>query len=247
MRLQDLLHEDEEEPYTATGEIPFRGGVALEAVSFAYESEPVLREVSLAVEPGEWVALMGPNGAGKTTIVNLILGLYRPQQGRVLADGRPYDEIDVRALRRRIGVVLQDPPLFPGSVRDNIVFGIPEVDEEAVQLAARLSTAAAFIDELPLGYDTPVGDEGELLSGGQRQRIAIARALLRDPRLLILDEPSSSLDRHATDALLRNLHTLPERPAVLLVTHDDVVARAAERVISIRDGRIAGQPSEAVL
>jgi ATP-binding cassette, subfamily B, bacterial len=183
---------------------------------------------------------VGPNGAGKTTIVNLILGLYRPSAGTVLADGAPLDDVDLRSLRRRIGVVLQDPPILPGTVRENIAFGEPDVSDEDVRRAADAATAAEFIDELPLGYETPVGEEGELLSGGQRQRIAIARALLRQPRLVILDEPSTNLDRHSTEALLRNLGALPEYPAVLLLTHDEVVARAAERTVRIRDGRIVG-------
>jgi ATP-binding cassette, subfamily B, bacterial len=248
VRLRALLREEAEEPYSGGTELDFRGTLALDRVSFGYGDEPVLREVSMVVEPPEWVALVGPNGAGKSTIVNLMLGLYRPDQGAVLADGVPLDGVDIRLLRGRIGVVLQDPPLFPGTVRDNIAFGEPDASNEDVARAAAAATAARFIEELPLGYDTPVGDEGELLSGGQRQRIAIARALLREPRLVILDEPSTSLDRHATDALLQNLRSLPESPAVLLVTHDDVVARAAERTIAIRDGRIVEpEPSEALL
>jgi ATP-binding cassette, subfamily B, bacterial len=248
VRLRALLREEAEEPYSGGREHAFAGTLALDRVSFAYGAEPVLREVSLVVEPGEWVALVGPNGAGKTTIVNLMLGLYRPDEGALLADGVPFDRLDIRSLRRRVGVVLQDPPLFPGTVRDNIAFGEPDATDEDVSRAAAAATAARFIDEMPLGYDTPVGDEGQLLSGGQRQRIAIARALLREPRLVILDEPSTSLDRHATEALLQNLRTLPKVPAVLLVTHDDVVARAAERTITIRDGRLVEpEPSEALL
>jgi ABC-type multidrug transport system fused ATPase/permease subunit len=247
-RLRALLREEAAEPYSGGREIEFRGSLALEDVSFSYGREPVLRDVSVRIEPGEWVALVGPNGAGKSTIVNLMLGLYGPGSGRVLADGQPLDQIDVKALRRRVGVVLQDPPLFPGTVRENIAFGHPETSEEDVRRAMDAATASDFVDELPLGIDTPVGDEGELLSGGQRQRIAIARAMLRGPRLVILDEPSTSLDRQATEALLRNLRELPEAPAVLLVTHDDVVARAAERTIAIRDGRIVERErSEAVL
>jgi ABC-type multidrug transport system fused ATPase/permease subunit len=246
-RLRALLREEAREPYEGGMELDFGGTIALDHVSFAYGAEPVLRDVSLVVEPGEWVALVGPNGAGKSTIVNLMFGLYRPGEGAVLADGIPLDGVDVHSLRRRIGVVLQDPPLFPGTVRDNIAFGDPGATDEAVERAAAAATAAGFIDELPLGYETPVGDEGELLSGGQRQRIAIARALLREPRLVILDEPSTSLDRHATDALLQNLRALPEAPAVLLVTHDDVVARTAERTIAIRDGRIVEQQRSGAL
>ena len=237
-RLRALLNEEAEEPYTGGREIDFRGSLALDQVSFAYDSEPVLRSVSLSIERGEWVALVGPNGAGKSTIVNLLVGLYRPTEGAALADGVPLDEVDVAALRRRVGVVLQDPPIFPGTVGQNIAFGHPDTSPEDIRAAAAAATAADFIDELPLGYDTPVGDEGELLSGGQRQRIAIARAMLRQPRLLILDEPSTSLDRKSTEALLANLRELPESPTVLLVTHDDAVARAAERTIAIRDGRI---------
>jgi ABC-type bacteriocin/lantibiotic exporter with double-glycine peptidase domain len=248
IRLQGLLHETAEEPYTGGRDIDFRGELSLDGVNFGYGEDPILVDVSVGIEPGEWVALLGPNGAGKSTIVNLMLGLYRPDSGIVRADGVPYDEIDMTSLRRRIGVVLQDPPIFPGTVRENIAFGQPHVTDEAVQRAAETATAAHFINDLPLGYDTRVGDEGELLSGGQRQRIAIARALLRDPRLVILDEPSTSLDRHATDRLLRNLRELPESPAVLLVTHDEVVSRAAERTIVIRDGRIASnEAQEAVL
>jgi ABC-type multidrug transport system fused ATPase/permease subunit len=238
VRLRALLQEEAEEPYSGGGEHDFGGALALDRVSFGYGSEPVLRDVSFAVEPGEWVALVGPNGAGKTTIVNLMLGLYRPDGGALLADGVPFDQLDIRSLRRRVGVVLQDPPLFRGTVRDNIAFGEPDASDEDVARAAAVATAARFIEEMPLGYDTPVGDEGELLSGGQRQRIAIARAMLREPRLLVLDEPSTSLDRHATEELLRNLAALPESPTLLLVTHDEVVARAAERTIRIRDGRI---------
>ena len=248
VRLRALLREEAEEPYSGGREHDFEGTLALDRVSFGYGAAPVLRDVSLVVEPGEWVALVGPNGAGKTTIVNLMLGLYRPDEGALLADGILFDRLDIRSLRRRVGVVLQDPPLFPGTVRDNIAFGEPDATDEDVSRAATAATAARFIEEMPLGFDTPVGDEGELLSGGQRQRIAIARALLRDPRLVILDEPSTSLDRHATEALLQNLRAMPKAPAVLLVTHDDVVARAAERTIAIRDGRVVEpEPSEALL
>ncbi len=239
-RLREFLGEEAKEPYEGGREIDLQGSVALDRVSFGYGSESVLRGVSLQLDPGEWVALVGPNGAGKSTIMNLILGLYRPSEGTVLADGVPLDEVDIRTLRRRIGVVLQDPPILPGTVRENIAFGEPDVSDLDVRRAAVAATAAEFIDRLPLGYETPVGDEGELLSGGQRQRIAIARALLREPRLVILDEPSTSLDRHATEALLRNLGALPDSPTVLLLTHDDVVARTAERMVRVADGRIVG-------
>ena len=207
-------------------------------VRFAYrDGEPVLRGVDLEVTAaGQHVAVVGPNGSGKSTIVALALGFYRPERGAVLADGVPYDELDVRALRRRIGVVPQDPILFPGTIADNIAYGLPGLDMARVQDAARRATADAFIAGLPRGYDTAVGDEGDLLSGGQRQRIAIARALLREPALLILDEPTSGMDRQVVGELLAALSDLPGDPAILLIAHDPAVVDAADRVYAIDAG-----------
>lgn len=238
-RVQELLDADAPDPYTGTREIAFRGGVELRDVGFSYGNQPLLEGVSLRVEPGERVALLGPNGAGKSTVVSLLLGLYRPDRGHLTADGTPYDELDVRALRRAMGVVLQDPVILPGTVADNIAFGRPDAARADIEAAARASTADAVIAELPDGLDTDVGDDGGLLSGGQRQRIAIARALMGDPRLLVLDEPSTHLDDAALAGLLERLAARPGAPAILFVTHDATVAAAADRVVELRDGRVA--------
>jgi ABC-type bacteriocin/lantibiotic exporter with double-glycine peptidase domain len=199
----------------------------------------VLRGVSVAVDPGERLVIVGPNGAGKSTLVSLILGLYRPQRGSLFADDVPYDEIDMRVLRSSIGVVMQDPIVFSGSIRDNIAFGTPGLDDAAVRRAAELATASRFIDRMPEGLETQVGDEGVLLSGGQRQRLAIARALARRPALLILDEPTTYLDAASAGELMENLRRLDPAPAVLLVTHDPLITGYGDRAVELRDGRLA--------
>jgi ABC-type multidrug transport system fused ATPase/permease subunit len=221
----------------------FTGAFALEGVTFAYDATPVLRGVDLEVRAGERVAVIGPNGAGKSTLVSVIIGLHTPQSGRVLADGVPLSELDARLLRRRIGVVLQDPVVFPGTIRENIAFGRPEATDAEVRAAASTATAAAFIDRLPQSYATEVGDEGVGLSGGQRQRIAIARALVSEPALLLLDEPTTYLDEAAVTALMANLATLPHVPTVVLVTHDPQAAKHADRVVELRDGEIVSSNS----
>lgn len=237
-RVQKILTAADAQPYTGTLPVDFQGSLQLEDVDFSYGDEPLLRGIDLTIEPGERVAILGPNGAGKSTLVSLVLGLYRPQSGRVLADGVRYDDLDVTALRRRIGVVLQDPLIFPGTIADNIAFGRPQASLDEIRRAARWATADAFIDDLPDGYDTQVGDEGALLSGGQRQRIATARALIGHPRLLVLDEPTTHLDDTTITTLLTNLSTFPGAPGILMITHDSVVARGADVIYVLRDGAI---------
>jgi ABC-type bacteriocin/lantibiotic exporter with double-glycine peptidase domain len=238
-RLHGLLDIEDSEPYSGRRSIDFKGQIALDRVVFGYGSDPVLRELSLTIGASERVALIGPNGSGKSTVVSLMLGLYRPQRGRVLADGVPFDELDMRALRRQIGVVLQDPIIFRGTVFENIAYGRHDATPEEVRRAAELATAHEFVSALAEGYDTEVGDDGELLSGGQRQRLAVARALLGEPALLILDEPTTHLDDEAIEKLMANLTQLPGSPSVVFVSHDPAVAPAMDRVHVLRDGRIA--------
>ena len=208
-----ILEEPAREPYAGTRAISFSGALAAEDVSFAYDRDrPLLDGVSLTVAPGEVVALVGPNGVGKSTLARLLVGLLRPQAGRVLADGVPLEELDLRALRRRIAVVEQDPYILPGTIRDNLVYAAPHADEQQLREAVRLAGATAFVDGLPQGWQTPVGDDGLLLSGGQRQTIALARALARTPALLILDEPTTSLDDRAVGHLVALLRRLPGHP-----------------------------------
>jgi ABC-type bacteriocin/lantibiotic exporter with double-glycine peptidase domain len=170
-----------------------------------------------------------------------MLGLYRPDAGRLLADGIPYDELDVRELRRSLGVLLQDPVLFRGSVWDNIAYGAASAGDEEVAAAAHAATADEVIERLPHGYLTEVGDDGGQISSGQRQRIALARALMGRPPLLIVDEPTSHLDEPTTMQLTQNLRRLPWGPAVLLITHDPLVATSADRVLEMRDGRVVAE------
>jgi ATP-binding cassette subfamily B protein len=243
-RLEALLDEPAREPYDGSRRIDFDGAVALRDVHFAYrEGEPILRGVDLEIAAGERVAIVGANGSGKSTIASLLVGFYRPDAGAALASGVSYDELDMRELRRRIAVVPQDPILFPGTIADNIAYGVPGVDEARLREAARRATADDFITELPRGYETQVGDEGGLLSGGQRQRIAIARALLRDFALLIADEPTSAVDRAVVSVLLAGLRELPGDPAILLIAHDPAVVAEADRVYEL-DAGVLQEPGQ---
>jgi ATP-binding cassette, subfamily B, bacterial len=240
-RLEGILNEPAEEPYRGTRRIRFEGGVELERVSFSYAERNILQRVSLALQPSERVALVGPNGAGKSTALSLILGLYAPQEGRVLVDGIPLSEVDLSELRGAIGVVLQDSVILPATVRENIAYGRPGATSEEVERAAAYAGADGFIAELPVGYDTHVGDDGVLLSGGQRQRIAIARALVHQPALLILDEPATYLDDAEDGALLRPLSAMPVQPSVLIVSHDPEVGSIVDRVYHLKAGRIQSE------
>jgi ATP-binding cassette subfamily B protein len=245
IRLSELLESGTGEPYIGTREIDFDGSVAFEGVSFAYDRDPVLSDIDLAIAAGEQVAILGPNGAGKSSLVSLLLGLYRPTTGRVLAGGVPLDELDMPSLRRGMGVVLQDPVIFPGTVAENIAYGRPDATEEEVRRAAGLATAAEFIEALPRGYATPVGDEGGLLSSGQRQRVAVARALIARPALLVLDEPTTHLDGAAIGRLAENLGALPGAPTVIAVSHDPEIEAWAGRTIHLRDGWLSAESTVA--
>lgn len=241
-RLEDVLHLQEPPAYPAGGRrIDWSGSCELRSVAFAYGEHEVLRDVSILVPAGEWTALAGPNGAGKTTIAALALGLYRPDGGVVSADGIPLSELDVTDLRSRVAIVSQDPFLFAGSVADNIGYGSDDADPESIAEAARLAGAAALIEALPDGYATEVGDEGTLLSGGQRQVVMIVRAIHRRPRLLVLDEPTSSLDDEVAPRVLAALRELPWRPTVLLISHDPAVLALVDRRYDVggRGARLA--------
>ena len=239
--LYTTLHVEDHPPYSGRRRIQFNGRVQFESVHFQYNAKPVLKNVNLTLAPRESVALIGPNGAGKSTLTYLILGFYRPQTGRVLIDEHPLEELDVTHLRRQIGVVTQQPIIFTGTIWENITYGAPQLSEPQVIESARLATAHEFIESLPLGYNTRVGENGMALSGGQRQRIAIARALLRKPNLLILDEPTNHLDLESVERLTRNLKCLEGAPTILIISHDLKIARQAQRIYFLEDGQITSR------
>jgi ABC-type multidrug transport system fused ATPase/permease subunit len=236
LALYQLLSTQAIEPYKGTGNLDFQGEIRLEEVRFGYGKAEVLSGVNLVIRPLRTVALIGVNGCGKSTILHLILGFYRPHEGVLYCDGRPYDEVDLFCVRRAIGFVAQNPAFFGGSIRDNISYGTPEASLEQIQHAAKLALADDFISKLPDGYETHIGDDGVRLSGGQRQRIAIARALLREPKLLVLDEPTNHLDIQGVARLMENLRKMDSQLALLLVSHDREVVRHADEIYEIENG-----------
>lgn len=238
-RVFELLDLDDRRPYQGTRPVEVTGRLEMGHVSFAYEpGEPVLTDVSLVIEPGQVVALMGPNGSGKSTIAQLLLGFYEPPVGRISVDGVDYGEVDIPHLRRQFGVLAQDPIMVPGTVRENITYGRPDVSEADLARAVELAAAGPLIAELDGGLDTPAFETGPLLSGGQLQRVALARALLGRPRVLILDEPSTHLDVAGVEGLLENLRSHEDAPAMLLITHEPVVAALADTIHHVENGRL---------
>jgi ABC-type multidrug transport system fused ATPase/permease subunit len=218
-----------------------RGEIRFEQVCFAYPSAPerrVLHHVDLTIRPGEHIAFVGASGSGKTTLVNLLLGLYAPESGRVLLDGRPQSDWDLRWVRRQVAVVLQDNLLLSGSIFDNLRFARADASEEEVRAAARRANAEEFIAQLPQGYDTLVGERGLSLSGGQRQRLAIARAILRDPPVLILDEATSALDYESERLIQDALDRLATGRTVITIAHRLSTIRNADRIVVLEQGRI---------
>ena len=221
---------------------PGRGRIRFERVSFRYPEGPlVLDDVELEIEPGRTVALIGHTGAGKTTLASLVPRFYDVTRGRVTIDGADVRELRLSSLRREIGIVAQDPFLFSASVRENIAFGRPDASDEAVERAARLAQAHEFVAELPDGYDTVIGERGITLSGGQRQRIAIARALLLDPRVLILDDATASVDA-TTEARIRlGLREAARDRTTIVIAHRLSTIALADELVVLHEGRIAAR------
>jgi ATP-binding cassette subfamily B protein/subfamily B ATP-binding cassette protein MsbA len=225
-----------------------RGRLAVEHVRVAYRTgEPALRDVSLAVRPGEVVAIVGASGAGKTTLTSLVVRFYDPQAGRVTLDGRDLRELTLRSLRENVALVLQDPIIFGASIRENIAYGRPAASTAEIEQAARDAGAHDFIVALPQGYDTVVGERGVTLSGGQRQRLAIARAFVKDAPVLILDEPTSALDADNERAVLDALGRLMQGRTTLIIAHRLSTVRHADRIVVLQDGAVVEQGSHAEL
>ena len=219
---------------------PLRGRVAFEDVWFAYEQERwVLKGLDFLVEPGERIALVGSTGAGKTTIADLVPRFYDPQRGRVTVDGIDVRELDLKTLRKQIGIVPQDPVLLKGTMAYNIAYGYSEATGEAIREAARTAGIADFIESLPAGYETEVGERGVTLSGGQRQRVAIARAIVRNPKILILDEATSSLDTAVEHQIQEAMGLAMKGWTSLAIAHRLSTILESDRILVIEEGRIA--------
>jgi len=217
-----------------------RGTVEFDSVSFRFPGakRPALKDVSFRVQPGETLALVGPSGAGKSTVVKLLLRFYDPGSGNVRIDGYDLRDLTLRSLRERVAVLLQEGFIFDGTVRENIAYGKGEATEEEIVRAAKAADAHDFVFALPDGYDTVVGQKGRLLSGGQRQRIAIARAMIRDAPVLILDEPTTSLDGRSAGKIMEPLRRLAEGRTTILISHDPTTAREATHIVMLKNGRV---------
>jgi len=249
-RIFQVLDEPEEiaERSDAIALPPGEGRIHFEGVAFGYDPErPVLEEIDLEIEPGQNVALIGHTGSGKTTLTALVPRFYDVTSGRLEIDGVDVKDIKLPSLRRSIAVISQDPFLFSTTVRENIAFGAPDATDDEVEHAARLAQAHEFVAELPQGYDTVIGERGITLSGGQRQRLAIARAIVTNPRILILDDATASVDA-TTEAKIRlGLREAMEGRTTLIIAHRLSTISLADEIVVLDHGRIAARGTQGEL
>jgi ABC-type multidrug transport system fused ATPase/permease subunit len=249
-RIQAILSADDviEERAGAIDPGRVRGAISFDRVSFGYDKDsPVLHEVSFDIEPGQTVGIVGPTGSGKSTVLSLLPRFYDPALGRVMIDGVDISDYRIAALRSQIGFVLQDTLLLQGTIRENIAYGRPEATEEEVVAAARIANADEFISRMPLGYDTMVGERGNTLSGGQRQRIAIARAVIRNSPILVLDEPTAALDAESEHLVIEALRRLMKGRTVIMIAHRLGTLTDADKIIVLKDGVMAEEGTHAAL
>ncbi|MGR6918105.1 ABC transporter ATP-binding protein [[Actinomadura] parvosata] len=234
----DLEQNEGKRPVTAVD-----GAIRLERASHRYPGaeEDALHAIDLDIPSGTTVAFVGSSGSGKSTLLNLVLGFVRPTGGRILLDGADLQELDLRTVRRFVSVVPQESVLFEGTIRENVAYGLPEVSDERIAQALRDANAWAFVQDQPQGWDTVVGERGARLSGGQRQRLAIARALVRDPRILLLDEATSALDSESEELVKEALARLMRGRTTLVVAHRLSTVRQADRIVVLHRGRVAEQ------
>ena len=249
-RIQAILSADDviEERAGAIDPGRVRGAISFDRISFGYDKDsPVLHEVSFDIKPGQVVGIVGPTGSGKSTVLSLLPRFYDPALGRVMIDGVDISDYRIAALRSQIGFVLQDTLLLQGTIRENIAYGRPEATEEEVVAAARIANADEFISRMPLGYDTMVGERGNTLSGGQRQRIAIARAVIRNSPILVLDEPTAALDAESEHLLIEALRRLMKGRTVIMIAHRLGTLTDADKIIVLKDGVVAEEGTHAAL
>jgi ATP-binding cassette subfamily B protein len=221
-----------------------KGEIVLENVSFSYNPEKtVLKNINLRIEPGQMVGLAGPSGSGKTTLAKLISRFYDPDEGRILVDGNDLRRIKQRPFRERIGVVLQEPFLFHGSIAENIGYGRPSASREEIIEAAKAANAHEFILRLPNGYDTEVGERGTRLSGGEKQRISIARAIINKPSIIILDEATSSVDTVTERMIQEALERLVQGKTTIAIAHRLSTLRNADKLVILEEGEIVEEGS----
>jgi subfamily B ATP-binding cassette protein MsbA len=219
----------------------FQSAIEFRNVSFSYQHQPVLKNINLRIEKGKSVAIVGPSGGGKSTLADLIPRFYDPVEGEVLLDGIPLTEYNLEDLRSLMGIVTQDPILFNDTIYNNIAFGMPHAREEEVIRAAKIANAHEFILQTENGYDTSIGDRGLKLSGGQRQRIAIARAVLKNPPILILDEATSALDAESERQVQDALSKLMQNRTSVVIAHRLSTIQHADMIVVIQEGRIVEQ------
>ena len=249
-RIQAILSADDviEERAGAIDPGRVRGAISFDRISFGYDKDsPVLHEVSFDIKPGQVVGIVGPTGSGKSTVLSLLPRFYDPALGRVMIDGVDISDYRIAALRSQIGFVLQDTLLLQGTIRENIAYGRPEATEEEVVAAARIANADEFISRMPLGYDTMVGERGDTLSGGQRQCIAIARAVIRNSPILVLDEPTAALDAESEHLVIEALRRLMKGRTVIMIAHRLGTLIDADKIVVLRDGVVAEEGTHAAL
>ena len=243
-RIQAILSADDVIEERANAVDPGRvlGAIDFDRVSFSYEGDAhVLNDVSFSIQPGQVVGIVGSTGSGKSTLLSLLPRFYDPKLGHILIDGVDIADYKVAALRSQIAFVMQDTVLFPGTIRENIAYGRPDATEQEIISAARIANADEFIARMPHGYDALVGEHGDTLSGGQRQRIAIARAVVRNSRILVLDEPTAALDPQSEHLVIEALHRLMRGRTVIMIAHRMNTLVGADKIIVLQNGMVAEQ------